>query len=108
MSLHQLFATLGYEVIAVPHPVGKSRALPLGWESVHLYANSLMLNHRVLLCQYGQGFESYDEDAIEVYRQALPDHEIIPIDCSVLANGGGGINCATHEIPDVGRLVERT
>jgi agmatine/peptidylarginine deiminase len=95
-----------YEIIAVPCPVGKSRLLPIGWRSVHLYANSLMLNHRVLLCQYGHSFEKYDEEAIKVYRKALPDYEIISIDCSVLANGGGGINCTTREIPDITRLAD--
>ncbi|MEE8391213.1 MAG: agmatine deiminase family protein [Anaerolineae bacterium] len=83
------------------------RLLPTGWHSVALYANSLLLNQRVLLCQCGPGFEKYDEQAIEVYRKALPEYEIIPIDCSLLSNGGGGINCAMHEIPDVGKLVDR-
>ena len=104
VDLHRLFAEHGYEVVAVPCPVGRSRLLPIGWQSAHLYANSLMLNHRVLVCQYGRGFERYDEEAVIVYREALPDYEVVPIDCSILANGGGGINCATHEIPDIKRL----
>ena len=104
--LHELFAGYGYEVIAVPCPVGKNRMLPTGWHSVALYANSLMMNGRVLLGQYGPGLEKYDEQAIDVYRQALPDYEIIAIDCALLSNGGGSINCTTHEIPDVGRLLD--
>ncbi len=65
------------------------------------YANSLMMNHQVLVCLYGRSLEKYDEEAQEVYRQALPDHEVAPIDCSILANGGGGINCSSYEIPDI-------
>ena len=100
-NLHRLFAEYGYEVIPVPCPVGQDRLLPGGWHSVSLYANSLMLNQRVLVCQFGPGFERYDKQAVEVYRQALPDYEIIPIDCSLLSNGGGAINCTMHEIPAI-------
>lgn len=100
--LHELFARCGYDVIPLPCPVGVSRTLPNGWETADgLYANSLMLNSHVLVCQYGHGLEEYDERTVEVYRKALPDHKVIPIDCSLLANGGGGINCSLHEIPDV-------
>ncbi len=49
-------------------------------------------------------WQKYDEAAVEIYRNTLPDYEVIPIDCSILANGGGGINCTTHEIPDFTRL----
>ncbi len=101
-NLQRLFTKCGYEVITMPCPTGASYFLPDGGRTAHgLYANSLMMNHRILVCQYGRGLEKYDEQAIEIYRKALPDYKIIPIDCSILANGGGGVNCTTHEIPDI-------
>jgi hypothetical protein len=39
--------------------------------------------------KYCHGLEEYDEKAFEIYKGALPDHEVYPIDCSILANGGG-------------------
>jgi len=54
--------------------------------------------------KYGHGLEEYDEKAFEITQGAQPDHEIYPIDCSILANGGGGVYCATHSIPDVNNL----
>ena len=40
-----------------------------------------MLNGRILMCQYGGNLAKYDEQAIECYRKALPDMELVPIDC---------------------------
>ncbi|MGQ9910514.1 MAG: agmatine deiminase family protein [Candidatus Flexifilum sp.] len=40
-----------------------------------------------------------DARALDVYRQALPDHTIVPIDCRYAANGGGAVHCLTREIP---------
>lgn len=40
-----------------------------------------------------------DARALEVYRQALPDYAIVPIDCRCAANGGGAVHCLTREIP---------
>ena len=100
-GLHEQFARYGYEAIRVPCPVGLTRTLPDGQHTVHgLYANSLMVNGRVLVCQYN--LEDTDRQALAAYQKALPDWTLMPIDCSVLANGGGAINCSTKEIPAVG------
>lgn len=40
-----------------------------------------------------------DARALDVYRQALPDYAIVPIDCRCAANGGGAVHCLTREIP---------
>ncbi len=60
------------------------------------YTNALTLNGRVLVPVYGV---STDEQALRVYEQAMPDYQIIPIDCKVGANGGGAVHCLTKEIP---------
>jgi agmatine deiminase len=42
---------------------------------------------------------STDGEALDVYRRAMPDHEIVPIDCAPTANGGGAVHCLTKEVP---------
>lgn len=60
------------------------------------YTNSLTVNGRVLVPVYGI---KTDQQALEVYEQAMPDYQIIPINCKIGANGGGAVHCLTKEIP---------
>jgi agmatine deiminase len=61
------------------------------------YTNALTVNHRVLVPTYG--LPERDAAALAVYRQVLPDHEIIGIDARVAANAGGTVHCLTMQIP---------
>lgn len=61
------------------------------------YANALTVNHRVLVPIYG--FPERDAAALAVYRQVMPDHEIIGIDARTAANAGGTVHCLTMQIP---------
>lgn len=61
------------------------------------YTNSLTVNHRVLVPVYG--FPERDAAALAVYRQVMPDHEIIGIDARTAANAGGTVHCLTMQIP---------
>ncbi len=66
------------------------------------YANSLIVNDIVLVPQYSDHddvTEDMDQDAIEVYETALPDHTVIGIDAVDVADEGGAIHCTTREIP---------
>lgn len=63
------------------------------WRS---YTNALTVNGRVLVPVYGL---REDAEALAVYRAAIPDYTIFPIDCSASANGGGAVHCLTKEIP---------
>lgn len=63
------------------------------WRS---YTNALTVNGRVLVPVYG---EPADEVALRAYEQAMPRHEIIPIDCAAGSNGGGAVHCMTKEVP---------
>jgi len=104
-NLTRIFEGYGYEIYHVPCPTGLTRWLPDGQHTVHgLYANSLMVNGRILMCQYGGDLARYDEEAIACYKKALPGIEVVPIDCSIIANGGGAINCSTKELPDYNNL----
>ena len=63
------------------------------WRS---YTNALTVNGRVLVPVFGI---PEDADALRVYAQALPDHQIIPINCAGTVNGGGAVHCLTKEVP---------
>jgi agmatine deiminase len=63
------------------------------WRS---YTNALTVNGRVLVPVYGL---REDAEALAVYRAAMPDYTIIPMDCSASANGGGAVHCLTKEVP---------
>ena len=104
VELRNQLEGLGYQTIRLPCPTEQHRSLPLWGPPAQLYANSLIVNDRILITKYGHELEKQDREALEVYQEALPDHEVIPIDCSVLGNGGGGVYCTTHSVPDVNNL----
>ena len=85
----------GYRVVALPSVPGHCNwGVSRIWPS---YTNALTVNHRVLVPTYG--LPQHDAAAIAVYRQVMPDHEIIGIDARVAANAGGTVHCLTMQIP---------
>jgi agmatine deiminase len=61
------------------------------------YANFLIINKAVLLPVYNI---DTDQDAIEALKNAFPDREIVPIDCSVLIRQHGSLHCVTMQYPE--------
>ena len=61
------------------------------------YANFLFLNGAVLLPVYGQPLK--DNHAIRVLEAALPDYEIVPVDCRALIRQHGSLHCVTMQFP---------
>ena len=57
------------------------------------YTNSLILNDKVLVPVYGTPL---DAEALQLYAQLMPDHEIIGIDSSNLIHYLGAIHCITN------------
>lgn len=62
------------------------------------YANFLFINGAVLLPIYNV---PEDKLAIDTMIAALPDFEIIPVDCSLLIRQYGSLHCITMQIPDL-------
>jgi agmatine/peptidylarginine deiminase len=60
------------------------------------YANFLIINGAVLVPVYGV---SQDEQALAIFKKAMPKHEIVPIDCSVLVRQHGSLHCVTMQFP---------
>jgi len=82
-----------YRIFELPNP-----PLYLNWGVYPVwrsYTNSLTVNGRVLVPVFDI---PSDSQALAVYRKAMPDFEIIPIDCAPGANGGGAVHCLTKEV----------
>jgi agmatine deiminase len=82
-----------YRVFELPNP-----PLYLNWGFYPVwrtYTNSLTVNGRVLVPVFGI---PSDAEALAVYQKAMPDFDIIPIECAAGANGGGAVHCLTKEV----------
>jgi agmatine deiminase len=88
-------AGYSYRVVTLPSlPAYCNWGVSRIWPS---YTNALTVNHRVLVPTYG--VPECDAAALAVYRQVMPDHEIIGIDARAAANAGGTVHCLTMQIP---------
>lgn len=84
-----------FRVVALPSaPHYRNWGIVRVWPS---YANALTVNGRVLVPTYRD--PGRDAAAVAVYREVMPDHEIIGIDASIAANAGGTVHCLTMQIP---------
>lgn len=85
-----------YNVAVLPTP-----PLYVNWFGYPIrrsYTNALTVNGRVLVPTYKLPM---DEHALEIYEDAMPGYKVVPIDCSVGANGGGAVHCLTKDVPQV-------
>ncbi len=82
-----------FELVALP------MCDPLYYDGERLpatYANFLIVNGAVLVPTYNL---PQDEEALSIFREAMPTHEIIPVDCSVLVRQHGSLHCVTMQFP---------
>lgn len=61
------------------------------------YANFLIVNGAVLLPVYGQPLK--DRQAMDTLRVAMPEYEIVPVDCRALIRQHGSLHCITMQFP---------
>lgn len=63
------------------------------------YTNVVFANGRLLVPSYPDQDQELERKAINVYRELLPDWEIVPIDCDRLIRQRGALRCVTINIP---------
>jgi agmatine deiminase len=68
-----------------------------GEEVAMSYMNFYMANGGIVAGQAGQNLA--DEAALEVLREAYPEHEVVGVPAMLLAWGGGGPHCITQQVP---------
>ncbi len=77
-----------YKVCRIPMPGAP--------EDYFSYTNSLILNSEVFVPVYQ---EADDELALEIYRDAMPGVDVIPVDSLEPIWSGGAVHCTTKHIP---------
>ncbi|MEO0132076.1 MAG: agmatine deiminase family protein [candidate division WOR-3 bacterium] len=80
---------INYRVVRIPMPYSTSSAPPT-------YLNSLFVNNKVLVPTWGLAEDSL---ALAVYRNTLPGHQIVGINCQAMSGSGGAIHCITMQVP---------
>jgi agmatine deiminase len=112
------FEARGYEVFRLPTPPVGSLILPpdFDFSKLHLppgekpdaggkrytyknYTNGIQCNGKYLLPVYDHPFDALAKD---VFEQALPDHEIIPINCNAIIIYGGALHCTSSDVQTTG------
>jgi agmatine deiminase len=78
-----------YRVVRMPMPPSTDEAPPS-------YLNSLIVNSKVLVPLWN---EAEDDTALIIYQQAMPDYQIVGINCYSMASSGGAIHCITMQAP---------
>jgi agmatine deiminase len=68
-------------------------------EVVASYANYLLVNGGVIMPKFGQ--EKQDSSALDLFRRLFPGREIVQVPINILPRTGGGIHCATQQVPVV-------
>lgn len=85
-------AKLKVDVIPEPH---KPRVKALDF--VASYANYYVCNGGVIAAQFGD--PSTDELAVKALRKHYPSREVVTLNVDALGEIGGGIHCATQQMP---------
>ena len=88
----------GFEVVDLPQPdFGEIRGS--GDDFLASYVNFYVGNGAVFVPEFGD--RRADDRARGILQDHFPDREVVPLDIDTVASGGGGIHCATHDMPGV-------
>lgn len=86
----------GLDITVIPEP--EERRID-GVDFVASYANYYVCNGAVIAAEFGD--EEADGIAVKALQNAYPDREIITLNVDALGEIGGGIHCATQQMPKV-------
>ncbi|WP_194899627.1 agmatine deiminase family protein [Catenulispora pinisilvae] len=84
------------QVVDLPQPdpdqiTGKGDAF------VSSYANFFVANGAVIMPKFGDA--DADDQAKSILAEHFPGRRVVPVAIDAIAAGGGGIHCATHDMP---------
>ncbi|GAA2533007.1 hypothetical protein GCM10009860_11230 [Microbacterium mitrae] len=85
-----------FEVIELPQP-DFSLIRGEGDDFLASYVNFYVANGAVFVPEFGD--KAADREAQNILAEQFPDREIVPVAIDTIASGGGGIHCATHDLP---------
>ncbi|MER7110653.1 agmatine deiminase family protein [Streptomyces sp. NPDC000229] len=86
------------EIVDLPEPdpaaLGRRGPAFLG-----SYANYYVVNDAVIVPRFGD--RKADRNAVSIIGELHPGREVVPVEIHTIAEGGGGIHCATQQQPEV-------
>ena len=86
----------GLDITVIPEP--EERRID-GIDFVASYANYYVCNGAVIAAEFGD--KEADDIAVKALQNAYPNREIITLNVDALGEIGGGIHCATQQMPKV-------
>ena len=93
---HDALKAAGLEIEAIPEP-NKRRVKTMDF--VASYANYYVCNGAVIAAEFGD--PETDEIARDALQRHYPDREVVMLNVDPLGELGGGIHCATQQMPAV-------
>ncbi|HET6545878.1 MAG TPA: agmatine deiminase family protein [Rhodanobacteraceae bacterium] len=87
-------AARGYTVYRTP---GWGVGMPFGTH--YTYTNSVIVNRLALICRF-DGYDSENAEALATYQSALPDSDVVQVDCTDIIPLAGAIHCIVMHVPD--------
>jgi agmatine/peptidylarginine deiminase len=92
LQMSQTLAYTGRPFRVVRCPMPPVSGIPPIFSWYRSYLNSLIFNDVVLVPIYAL---DTDSTALNAYRSAMPNHEVVGINCDDIAPAGGAIHCIT-------------
>jgi agmatine/peptidylarginine deiminase len=80
------------KVVRIPMP-------PRPDDKWRTYTNVIFANGALLVPQYPDVCPELDRRALEIYRELLPDWEVVGIDASSIINNRGSLHCLSRNLP---------
>ena len=96
LQTHETLAASGIEIDVIPEP--KNRRVS-SIDFVASYANYYACNGAIIAAQFGD--KRTDEIAKSALKTHYPSREIVTLNVDPLGELGGGIHCATQQLPKV-------
>ncbi|NKB28605.1 MAG: agmatine deiminase family protein [Rhodobacteraceae bacterium] len=94
LDTHDALVAAGLEVEVIPEPVQR-RVNSIDF--VASYANYYVCNGAVIAAEFGDA--EADTIAVDALRRHYPGREVITLNVDALGEMGGGIHCATQQMP---------
>lgn len=88
----------GFDVVDLPQP-DFSKIRGQDDDFLASYVNFYVANGAVFLPQFGD--KKADQQAQGILQDHFPGRKVIALNIDTIASGGGGIHCATHDLPKI-------
>ena len=64
----------------------------------YTYTNAIIFNDQVFIPRNGDQWAAQDADALKLFKEAFPDHNVIQIDCRDIIREAGAFHCIVMQV----------